>query len=69
MPPLGHPRDNVRGFHLFGVVVNVEPVGLQDLEIERPILHLVAPEILRRRQRRHPHQQHERYDDNAQAVR
>jgi hypothetical protein len=38
-------------------VVDVEVLGLEDLELEGPVLHLVPAEVLRVRHRRRQHNQ------------
>src|SRR5258705_8835870 len=54
VPALGHARGLPGDLFLFGVVVDVEVLGLQRPELEPPVLHLVAPEVLRvRRPRNH----------------
>jgi serine/threonine-protein kinase RIO1 len=49
VPALGHPRGNFDSLLLLRVVVDVEVIGLQDLEIEVLVLDLVAAEVLSRR--------------------
>ena len=45
VPPLGHPRRHARRGLLFGVVIDVEVIGLEDLEREVAVLHLVLAEV------------------------
>ena len=47
VPALGHPRGHPRRGFLLRVEVDVEMFGLQDLEVELPVLHLVPAEIAR----------------------
>jgi hypothetical protein len=47
IPPLRHEYQVLDGDILFRVVVDVEVLGLQDLEVEALILDLVLPEVLR----------------------
>src|SRR5688572_32762266 len=46
MPAFRHARDQAGRFLLFGIVVQVEVIGLEDLEREAAVLHLVAAEVL-----------------------
>ena len=64
VPALGHPRRHLRRRLFLRVVVDVEVVGLQDLEVEFPVLNLVAAEVaaLGKGSRRQPQQ-------NAQGCR
>ncbi len=45
VPPLGHPGRHARRLFLFGVVVDVKVIGLQNFEVELAVLHLVAAEV------------------------
>ena len=46
VPALGHPTRLLGGFLLRLVVVDVEVLGPQHLEVERPVLDLVTAEVL-----------------------
>src|SRR5207253_3582799 len=46
IPALGHARRLLRHDLLIRVVIDVEVLGAQALEVERLVLHLVAPEVL-----------------------
>jgi hypothetical protein len=58
VPPLRHRRGELNGGFFFAVVVNVEVLGLEHLEIELLVHHLVAAEVLRVGGRRRRHEQH-----------
>jgi hypothetical protein len=46
VPTLAHPSDLLRRQLLLGVVINVEMIGLEDLELQVVPLHRVPPEVL-----------------------
>jgi hypothetical protein len=48
VPALGHARRQRHAGFFLRVVVDVEVLGLQDLEVEGLVLHLVLAEVLRR---------------------
>ena len=50
--PLRHARGVERGGVLLLVEIHLEVLGLDDLEVEGPVLDLVLPEVLRRERRR-----------------
>ena len=47
VPSLGHARGDLHARLLARIEVDVEVLGLQDLEVEGSILNLVVPEVLR----------------------
>jgi hypothetical protein len=51
MPALGKARGDIHARFLAWIEVDIEVLGLQDLEIEGSILNLVVAEVLRRRGR------------------
>ena len=67
VPPLGHPRDDGRRLGLFGVVVEIEVLGLEDLKVERAVLNLVAAEILRASHRRQADERNRQPQNNRPA--
>ena len=52
VPALGHPADDAGGLRLFRIEVQIEVLGLEDLEFEGAVLDLVAAEVLRGRRGR-----------------
>src|SRR4029079_9105688 len=46
VPTIAHASDLLRRQLLFGVVIDVEMIGLEDLELQPVPLHGVAPEVL-----------------------
>ena len=52
VPPLRHACCVERRRALGRIVIDLEVIGLDDLEVEGPVLDLVLPEVLRRQRRR-----------------
>ena len=71
VPPLRHAADVVHDVGFFVVVVDVEVLGLEDLEVELLPLHFVPPEVLRlrcRHQGESEGEDEEKTDDFAHAY-
>jgi hypothetical protein len=47
VPALGHAGDVLNNILLFVVIVDIEMLGLEDLEVERVVSDLILSEILR----------------------
>src|SRR2546421_433317 len=65
VPPLGDARAIERGRPLGRIVIDFEVLGLDDVEVEGLVLHLVLAEVLRLERRRA--EQRERRHDPAHA--
>ncbi len=70
IPPLRHPRRHAGRVRLFGVVVDIEVIRLEDLEIEVVVLDLVGPEIapLRQQGRRQREDAKQQQDDSCSGT-
>ena len=71
VPPLRHPGGGLRGDTLARVVVDIEVLGLQHLEVEGFVLHLIAAEVLgfgRRREGQPPEKRGEDSDERGAAA-
>ena len=58
-------RDNPGRFGLLFVVIEVEMIGLENLEIKRAVLDLIPPEILRGRRSGHAETHQQEPDDRG----